>query len=134
MRDLPPEKLAKASVTLTIVGCGEPVCIDEYAKDTGSKFPIYADPSLRTYKILGMISTLRPSTTWPSYLYKSTLANTFSSLYKGLTSSHPLSGGPAPQNGGEWLFQGGELKWCHRMRNPTDHTETEELKKLLGVD
>lgn len=134
VKDLPPEKLSKANITLTIIGCGEHVCIEEYAKETGSTFPIYADPSVRTYKILGMMSTLRPGNTTPSYLYMSTLENFFTSLWKGLSASHPLSGGPKAQNGGEWLFQGGELKWCHRMRNATDHCETEELKKTLGVE
>lgn len=134
VKDLPPEKLSKANITLTIIGCGEPVCIEDYAKDTGSMFPIYADPSVRTYKILGMISTLWPGTTTPSYLYKSTLNNFFTSTWTGLTSGHPLSSGPKPQNGGEWLFQGGELKWCHRMQHPADHCETEELKEILGVE
>lgn len=133
-RDLPPEKLAKAKISLSVVGCGEHVCIEYYAKETGATFPIYADPSVRTYKILGMMSSRTPGSTTPSYLYRSVLDNFFTSLWGGLTSKHPLSGGPSAQNGGEWLFQGGELKWCHRMRNPTDHTETEELKKMLGVE
>lgn len=134
MRDLPPEKLSKAKVTLTVIGCGEPNCIAGYAKNTGSAFPIYADPSVRTYKILGMVSTLQPGTTTPSYLRRSTLENVLFSMWKGFTSGHTLSGGPVSQNGGEWLFQGGELKWCHRMQDPTDHAETEELKKVLGVE
>lgn len=134
MQDLPPEKLSKANITLTVIGCGDPICIEGYAKVTGSTFPIYADPSVRTYKILGMVSTLRPGTTTPSYLRKSTLENTLFSMWTGLSSGHVLSGGPTSQNGGEWLFQGGELKYCHRMRNPTDHTETEELMKILGVE
>lgn len=134
MKDLPAEKLSKAKTTLTIIGCGEPVCIPFYAKDTGCTFPIYADPSLRTYKILGMISTLDPGSNTASYIYKSTLGNVFSSIRAGLGSGHPLAGGPFTQDGGEWLFQGGELRWCHRMRNSSDHTETEELKKVLGIE
>lgn len=134
MQDLPPEKLSKANITLTVIGCGETICIPGYAKDTGSAFPIYADPSVQIYKILGMVSTLRPGPTTPSYLKKSTLENTLSSMWSGLSSGHPLSGGPTAQNGGEFLFQGGELKWCHRMQSPSDHTETEELKKVLGLE
>lgn len=134
MQDLPPEKLSKANTTLTIIGCGEPACIADYAKETGSTFPIYTDPSVRTYKILGMVSTLKPSNTTPSYLKKGTLENTLSSLWKLVSSGRPLSGGPGWQNGGELLFQGGELRFFHRMRNATDHTETEELKKVLGVE
>lgn len=134
MQDLPPEKLSNAKISLTNIGSGEVICIPDYAKATGSAFPIYTDPSVQTYKDLGMISSLRPGTTTPSYLKKSTLENFVSSTWALATSGHILSGGPKAQNGGEWLFQGGELKWCHRMRNPSDHTETEELKKVLGLD
>lgn len=134
VQDLPPEELLKANVALSIIGCGGPVCIAGYAKETGCAFPVYADPSVRSYKVLGMMSTLRPGATSPSYLKKSTLENTLGSAWKGITSGYALSGGPAAQNGGEWLFRGGELLWCHRMRNPTDHSETEELKKLLELE
>lgn len=134
MQDLPPEKLSKAKISLTIVGSGEATCIPDYAKATGSAFPIYTDPSVQTYKKLGMMSSLRPGATTPSYLKKSTLENFVSSTWALATSGRILSGGPKAQNGGEWLYQGGELKWCHRMRNPSDHTETEELKKVLGLD
>lgn len=134
MQDLTPEKLSKAKINLTIIGSGEVICIPDYVKATGSTFPIYTDPSVQTYKKLGMISSLRPGTTTPSYLKKSTLDNIVSSTWALFTSGHILSGGPKAQNGGEWLFQGGELRWCHRMRNSSDHTETEELKNILGLD
>lgn len=134
MQDLPPEKLSQANVKLTIIGCGDPVCIPDYAKVTGCTLPIYTDPSVQIYKILGMMSNIRPGNTNPSYIKKSRLDNFVSSTWALFTSGHALSGGPKAQNGGEWLFQGGELRWCHRMRSTEDHTETEELKKILGLE
>ncbi|KAK2614190.1 hypothetical protein N8I77_001039 [Diaporthe amygdali] len=134
VQDLPPEKLSKAKIALTIIGCGDTVWIAPYAEETGCPFPIYADPSVQSYKMLGMMSNMWQGDTRPSYLKKSTLENFMTSTWNTLKSGHPWSSGAKAQNGGEWLFQGGQLKWCHRMRNSTDHTETEELKKVLGLE
>lgn len=41
--------------------------------------------------------------------------------------------GDYKQNGGEFLFQDGELKWCHRMKTTSDHAEVKELKQVLGL-
>lgn len=43
-------------------------------------------------------------------------------------------GGPPGQNGGEFLFEGGELVWSHRMQSTQDHCEAEELRGVLGVE
>lgn len=48
-----------------------------------------------------------------------------------LTSLHSL--GDYKQNGGEYLFEDGELKWCHRMKTTSDHAEVKELKEVLGL-
>lgn len=42
-------------------------------------------------------------------------------------------GGPPKQNGGEFLFEGGELKWSHRMQCVQDHCDVEELREVLGM-
>lgn len=42
-------------------------------------------------------------------------------------------GGPPNQNGGEFLFEGGELRWSHRMQCVQDHCDVEELREVLGV-
>lgn len=70
----------------------------------------------------------------PDYIKTSFWSNVVKSTWAAITSGHALSSGPSAQNGGEWLFQGGELKWCHRMRNSTDHTDTKELKAVLQID
>ena len=44
-----------------------------------------------------------------------------------------LSGGAPRQVGGEFLFEGGKVTWCKRMRNTRDHAEIPEVKQLLGL-
>lgn len=85
-----------------------------------------------------MTSNMREGATRPDYLRVGTLQNALTSIWKGLSAGRAvLSGGPAGQNGGEWLFEGGGdggLRWCHRMRNATDHTEVKELRAVLGIE
>lgn len=45
-----------------------------------------------------------------------------------------LKGGDFKQIGGEFLFESGEVKWCHRMENTRDHAELEVLREVLGVE
>lgn len=130
---LPLSTLTDANVTINIIGCGEAVCIPEYVKETSCPYPIHADPSVRSYAVLGMMRTIRESKIKPAYIKKGFWENALGSALGQLTNPNVLKGGPSAQNGGERLFQGGELKWCHRMRNATDHTEVEELRALLGI-
>jgi hypothetical protein len=81
-----------------------------------------------------MTSTLRGATGGAEYLKKSMLKNTLDSTWNSIASGKPLAGGPSAQNGGEFVFRGGELVWCHRMRNPVDHGTVAELKEVLGYD
>ncbi|KAI5369232.1 Putative peroxiredoxin-like 2A/B/C, Thioredoxin-like superfamily [Septoria linicola] len=132
-RDLSPSTLSAANTTLTIIGDGDHILISDYAKRTGCPFEIYTDSSVQIHKTLGMVSTLKYAAQAPGYAQKSFMKNVVDSAWTALTSGHPLSSGPSAQNGGEYLFQGGELKWCSRMRNTADHTETQELKQVIGI-
>ncbi len=44
-----------------------------------------------------------------------------------------LSGGAPRQVGGEFMFEGGKVTWCKRMRNTRDHAEIPEIKQHLGL-
>ena len=44
-----------------------------------------------------------------------------------------LSGGAPRQVGGEFVFEGGKVLWCKRMRNTRDHAEIPEIKQHLGL-
>lgn len=57
--------------------------------------------------------------------------STWNALTSGLKKA--TSGGPANQQGGEWLFESGEVAFVHRMRNSADHVDTKELKEVLGI-
>ncbi|KAM3418457.1 hypothetical protein BST61_g4443 [Cercospora zeina] len=132
-KDLPPAKLSAANTTLTVIGSGEPLLIESYAKRTGSPYQIYTDNSVQLYKKFGMVSTLKGSTGASKYMHKGFFKNAIDSTWNGIMSGHPLSSGPPAQNGGELLFQDGQLKWCSRMRDSTDHSEVDELKEVLGI-
>lgn len=45
-----------------------------------------------------------------------------------------LSGGDYRQVGGEFLFAGDKVIWCHRMKNTRDHAEITEIRKQLRLD
>src|ERR1700761_2022402 len=140
VQNLPPSKLATTTppTTLTVVGCGEPMCIADYRTRTMSSlgsdaYPIYTDRERTLYTKLGMVTNLKPSPEGkPEYMPGSPLLDALASMKNIVTSgSKGLKGGKYSQNGGEWLFEGGELKWCRRMRNTQDHTTLKELKEGL---
>lgn len=43
-------------------------------------------------------------------------------------------GGNWLQIGGEFLFQDGQVVWCHRMTNYRNHSEIDVLKRVLEID
>lgn len=45
-----------------------------------------------------------------------------------------LSGGDFRQVGGEFLFAGDKVTWCHRMKNTRDHAEIPAIRKQLRLD
>ena len=55
------------------------------------------------------------------------------SLRKRL-SMDGLRGGPSLQVGGEFLFESGQLIWCHRMTNVRGHAEMKTLRRVLDMD
>ena len=45
-----------------------------------------------------------------------------------------IKGGNIFQIGGEFLFEEGEVVWCHRMRNYRNHAEVSVIRKVLELD
>ena len=103
-------------------------------------FPIYADPSRKLYKQMGLVSSLALGEK-PGYIQKSMkqiVAESFWKTLKQLPSGLALKGGDSRQNGGEFLYEAGpergeerRVVWCHRMQNTRDHTEVAALAKIL---
>ena len=56
------------------------------------------------------------------------------SVVQNCTWGGPMKGGDIQQVGGEFIFVGGVCIWCHRMKTTRDHTELDELRKVLGLD
>ena len=104
-------------------------------KETACPFPIYADPTRKLYDMLGMTKTLSLGPSTPEYLQRSLLSMAFSSFVQELKSGRKmLSGGDFRQVGGEFVFSGGKVTFCKRMRNTRDHAEVSEIRKQLGLD
>jgi len=133
-QDLPPASLTSLNTNLTIIGCGEPQTIAAYKQRTGCPFPIYCDPNRALYAKLGMTSSLALGDKKPDYTSPSLVTSTVTAFWNILSSGRKgFQGGDFAQNGGEWLFEGGEVKWCRRMKHTRDHAEVRELKKVLGM-
>jgi hypothetical protein len=43
-------------------------------------------------------------------------------------------GGPVNQQGGEWIFQRGRLKYAHRMQAANDHLTADQLLDIMKKD
>ena len=96
-------------------------------------YPIYCDPSRKLYTKFNMAINLQQGKT-PEYATMSMPMITLTSMRNAIgTGMKAFKGGKVDQNGGEWLFEGGQLKWCHRMMKTNDHAEVSELKEVLVI-
>jgi AhpC/TSA antioxidant enzyme len=53
-----PSELSSKGINVAIVGCGDHALIKSYVEDTGSKYPVYADPSQKLFDAFGLARTL----------------------------------------------------------------------------
>lgn len=105
-----------------------------YTATTSCPFPVYADPSHKLYDYLGMTRTLNLGKK-PNYIHSNLFVTSVQSIVQSLkTGDKALKGGDFKQVGGEFLFEDGEVKWVHRMRNTRDHAEIEELRRVIGLE
>ena len=120
---------------IVVIGCGHPDLIPFYAETTTCRFPIYADPTRKLYDALGMTHTMSMGEKPPAYVHKSLFSVIVQSFYQLISSGRrALSGGHFSQIGGEFLFENGDVTWCHRMEHTRDHTEVPEIRKQLRLD
>ena len=132
------------STSIVIIGCGQPDLIHHFKNFTGCRFTIYADPSRELFKKLGMNLSLRVGRQTPEYMgglgllasSKEELKTIRKSLRdpEGLRKRDLLRGGNPMQIGGEFLFENGEVVWCHRMTTYINHAEIRQLRRLLQLD
>ncbi|GAP91205.1 putative thioredoxin-like protein AAED1 [Rosellinia necatrix] len=105
-----PEALLGLPVStfIAVVGCGSHELIGAYVRETGCAFPVYADPTQRLYRELGMVRTLSLGPR-PAYLQNKTVAHTVvSGIFQGLRQVRAglaTKMGDQRQVGGEFLFE-----------------------------
>ena len=51
-------ELSAKGIIVSIIGCGDYELIESYVKETGSKYPLYTDPSQKLHKAFGFARTL----------------------------------------------------------------------------
>ncbi|KAI1148433.1 AhpC/TSA antioxidant enzyme-domain-containing protein [Nemania diffusa] len=96
------------STFVAVIGCGAPELIDAYVRETRCPFPVYADPTRRLYRELGMVRTLSMGAR-PAYLQNKSVAHTvLSGIVQGLRqvpTGLVMKMGDQRQVGGEFLFE-----------------------------
>ncbi|KAF8251911.1 hypothetical protein K440DRAFT_653015 [Wilcoxina mikolae CBS 423.85] len=126
---LTPSALSSRNAKLIIIGCGDSSLISEYASQLSAPWEFFSDPSGAIYDTLGMHKSLA-SGKKPDYIKTGILSAVWSGIVSGLKSG-PTKGGNITRNGGEFLWVGQKLEWCHRMQNTRDHLEVSQIVKLL---
>lgn len=120
---------------IIVIGCGSPEMIKFYKETTGTPFPVFADPSRRLYKALGMSLTLNIGKR-PEYMKGINELQWVAGQARDVKKNKGLrlKGGNLLQIGGEFLFRDGGVEWCHRMKNYRNHTEMDVLRRILELD
>jgi hypothetical protein len=145
-QSIDPSELKTRNLKIAIIGCGESSLIKEYVEHTGSKYPIYADPTQSVYKEFALVRTL----TWggkADYMTVGLLGGIARGIWYGLKMGrNATKGGDMKQVGGEYgsekggtdgrflLGPGSVCSWGHRMSSTTDHVEMKVLRHALGLD
>ncbi|KAH9811051.1 AhpC/TSA antioxidant enzyme-domain-containing protein [Melampsora americana] len=131
---LTQEKLKEKE--LIVIGCGHWSTIKPYKDLLDLPFEIYSDNTRELFNELGMICSLSIGEEKPnnSYAQKSVLSTVINSISNGLKMGIKtfLQSGKISQLGGEFIFKDNECKFAHRMQNTRDHTEPEELEKIIS--
>jgi len=126
--------------SIVVIGCGSPAMIPHYKAQTGCPFPIFAQPSRKLYKLLGMGLSLSFGAKRPDYMKSTSVPVWISKQMVQLSKYDTKSGGNRfksgnwLQIGGEFLFQDGQCVWCHRMKNYRNHAEIQVLRKVLEIE
>ncbi|OQE35381.1 hypothetical protein PENCOP_c013G04839 [Penicillium coprophilum] len=130
--DTVPASARPAQVIL--LGCGDHSLIAPFMEETTDEFPIYTDPTGNIYEKLQMKRTTSGFTEPPPYSGFSLPTG----LAEGLKQAWKrgwagLRGGDWKQQGGEWIFQRGRLRFAHRMEGASDHLTADRLLEILNV-
>lgn len=114
--------------SMVIISCGQPDLIPQYVKLTDNcPFTILTDPTRELFKKLGMRWSVSLGPQRPDYMkdisvmkvLKNQIRDVSSSIKDadGIRKRDVFRGGNMLQIGGEFLFEDGQVIWCHRMRH-----------------
>lgn len=101
-------------------------------EETSDAFPIYTDPTGKIYETLHMKRTMEGFTSPPPYTpasFYSALGYSLKQIWKRGWAG--LKGGNWNQQGGEWIFQRGRLRYAHLMEGVNDHLTADKLFQVL---
>ncbi|TVY52511.1 Thioredoxin-like protein AAED1 [Lachnellula cervina] len=118
---------------IAVVGCGSPSLIPMYQEATACPFPIYADPTKKTYEELGMLRTITLGA-HPEYMRKSLMSaivGSFVQSLKQMKGGKAFQGGDYHQVGGEFLFE--PVNMATPICSPDVSSAEDERKKLGEV-
>lgn len=99
---------------------------------TGTRFPIYTDPTLSVHRALGMTFKATSS----SDNYQSTVGGFYKSIKDAISFRIPLfdRGGDLSQLGGEFVLGPGcTCSYTHRMKNAQSHAPIPEIIAAAGI-
>jgi peroxiredoxin len=116
------ERFRERGAELYVIGNGKPEQARVFAEEQKVNFPLYTDPSLRTYEAAGFHNGLSFS---PSILWKSV---------KAMTRGHfqTTTQGTASQDGGVYVFdRGGQQLWSYVSKDASDHPTIDQMLEPL---
>lgn len=120
---------------IIIIGCGDRSLIEPYTHETSDKFPIYTDSSGAIYEKLKMIRSYTGLREPPPYSSESLFSAFFQDMKQRWRQGWlSIKGGSGSQQGGEWVFRDGKLKYAHRMQSSNDHLTADQLVNILKLD
>jgi len=123
--------------SIVVIGCGSPALIPHYKKVTQCPFPIFAEPSRKLFRILGMSMSVNIGARRPDYMKEISPPAWLLEQFRQMGQTKGMKkfrGGNWMQIGGEFLFQDGQVVWCHRMKNYRDHVEISKLRRVLEIE
>ena len=125
--------------SIIVIGCGSPELIPQYKAVTRCPFPIFADPTRQVFKNLGMSISFNMGLAKkrPEYMKNTSATAWMAGQIKEVSKTRGMKrfkGGNLFQIGGEFLFEDGNIAWCHRMKNYRNHVEIDVLKRILEID
>ncbi|KAF2479521.1 hypothetical protein BDY17DRAFT_257299 [Neohortaea acidophila] len=131
--------------SIIIIGCGKPDLIPQYRRFTNQcQYTILAEPTRMLFKKLGMNWSMSLGSERPDYMREISVLDVVKGQVRdvsgavkdpeGIRKRDVFRGGHPLQIGGEFLFEDGQVIWCHRMKHMRGHAEISVLRKLLELD